>query len=299
MTTYRIKKDNRGQALLFVVVALTISTVVGVAVATRTLSVSKRVSSTDTYAKVYYAAEAGIERFIALSSGELDALSGSGTPGSYCIPTRAKWTSSGDKCEFELPETGTDPIKTVTTVDVKQITYNDQEGTSNENYSVNASHGSFSTVDLRNYTGGNIVLCWRWDGSGLRALYYRIYSTTGLTSRKLIAPSGFSTPTTGADSPSEANTRGYQYCSSSISTSVGSPSHINVMSLGGDAIIGVFPSLTADLPRQGFEIISTGTLKEGVTQIKVVKSIYVQKSYEHVPGFFDSAIYVGGDIIAN
>ncbi|GIW69756.1 MAG: hypothetical protein KatS3mg101_0503 [Patescibacteria group bacterium] len=300
MTRYRLKKDNGGQALLFVVVALTISTVVGVAVATRTLYLSKRVASTDTYAKVYYAAEAGVERFVALSDEELRNISGDGgNAGSTCGPTSARWNTTGDKCEFELPETEDGgEIKTLTTVDVKQIQYNDQEGTNNKNYSVNVSHGSFSTINLRNYSGGSIVLCWRWDGAGSRALYYRLHSTSGLMSRKLIVPPDFSAPTTGSELPFETGTRGYRYCSSAINTSF-NPSHVNVMSLGGDAVVGVFPSLTADLPFQGFEIVSTGTLKEGVTQIKVVKSIYVQRSYQYVPGFFDSAIYVGGNIVAN
>ncbi len=284
---------NKGQALLFVVVALTISTVVGVSVATRTLSVSKRVSSTDTYAKVYYAAEAGIERFLVRPTDELEALaSGMGV----CSGHSETPMSYGHGCSFVFGA-GTS-VQTLTEVTVEKISYNESEP--EDHYSVDVRNGTFSGVSLLGYSGASINLCWRNKLSGVNtAIYYTLWDPASLMSKAILLPAGgVSLPfsTSGgviADSYSLYYGDGkYSWCEQ---IPVSGASFINVMALGGDATIGFFPAPPAVLPPQGYIIRSKATLAQG-SQVQVTKVLEAVRSYNHVPGFFDAAIYTQDDI---
>lgn len=290
----KIMYGNAGQALLFVVVALTISTVVGVAVATRTLSVTKRVSSTDTYAKVYYAAEAGIERFINRPAIEL--LSLANNEGTYCSSVGASHSSTTGNCVFTLGQDTS--IPTVTEVDVTFISYN--ESTPSNHYSVGIRDGAFSTIYLAGYSGSSVRVCWKGKLVST-ALYYTLWSNSALMSKGLYLPTPPasllpSIKTTGTTTAS--NYSGYysgdlyKWCFSV--SPVTNAAFLNVMSVGGESTVAFFP-VGGDLPNQGFRIISKASLAQG-SQIQVTKIIESVKSFNHAPGFFDSAIYAQGDI---
>src|SRR3972149_3695556 len=64
-----------GQALLFVIVAMTVALAVGINVSLRTLSTISRTSQADTSERVLAAAEGGAEAFLKLSVGDLKTLS--------------------------------------------------------------------------------------------------------------------------------------------------------------------------------------------------------------------------------
>ena len=66
-------KSQKGQTLLFVIVAVTIAMAVGVAVSTRTIQSLKRVARTDTSARVIAAAEGGIENLLSRNYSQLDS----------------------------------------------------------------------------------------------------------------------------------------------------------------------------------------------------------------------------------
>ncbi len=282
-----IFRNNGGQALLFVVVALTISMVVGVSVATRTLSVSKRVSTTDTQARVYYAAEAGIERFVALTMSELLAVSnknGCGSTGATRSP--------GRNCEFPL---GGDII-TNTNVDVTAISYNESEPSNH--YSVNAKNGTFSGIALSGYTGGQVTIC--WISNNPSAVFYSLWNSAALIAKNILAPNGWVNGSgMNLTQPVMANdVVKPTYSSCKAVTTPNTSYMLYVMPLGDNAKIGIFPGST-DLPLQGFRITSKATLQQGAPQVQVTKVIETIRSYNHVPGFFDSLIYTQGGIIAN
>ena len=66
------RKYEKGQTLLFVIVAVTIALVVGVSVSTRTISSIRRVSRTDTSTRIIAAAEGGIENLLGRTYEQLD-----------------------------------------------------------------------------------------------------------------------------------------------------------------------------------------------------------------------------------
>jgi len=68
----KLKNNQQGQALLFVVVAMTIALSIGINASVRTITSLSRTTRTDTAARALAAAEGGIERFIALSTPDLE-----------------------------------------------------------------------------------------------------------------------------------------------------------------------------------------------------------------------------------
>ncbi|KKS31090.1 hypothetical protein A2414_01400 [candidate division WWE3 bacterium RIFOXYC1_FULL_42_13] len=281
--------NNKGQALLFVVVALTISTVVGVSVATRTLSVTKRVASTDTQTKVYYAAEAGIERFVNLSTPDLSMLAkGTGD----C--TKAKAVASGPSCTFKLGDSNI--VETNTIVTVQEITYN--ETTPSSHYSVKSTNGVFSSISLSGYTGNQVTLCWEDKLDTVHtAVYYTLWGDTNFISKAIVKPFSGTLAFTPTSAVQGLGGTGVYTTCYPINTPVNS-FFLNVMPLGGDATIAIFPG-TQDIPPQGFLIRSKAVLDTtGSLQQQVVKEIEATRTYNHVPGFYDSAIYAQADIIA-
>lgn len=79
MKNTKTKYNNeKGQTLLFVIVAVTIAMAVGVSVSTRTIQSLKRVARTDTSARVIAAAEGGIENLLSRSYSQLSASIGGG-----------------------------------------------------------------------------------------------------------------------------------------------------------------------------------------------------------------------------
>ena len=286
--------NNKGQALLFVVVALTISMVVGVSVATRTLSVTKRVSSTDTSAKVYYAAESGIERFVDRPTSELIEIAS----GTTCGGTLS--TLSDGACTFTLGDPA--KIETKTSVTVKMMTYNKSDP---DRYEIRLKNGTFSGIALSGYSG-QVNLCWRDSNqSANTALYYSLWSPSALMRESIILPNATSPnpeavsfAVTGASVIASSDTSSiYRWCSSV--DAAGTPYFLNVMSLGGDAVVGVLPAPGLDIPPQGFQITSKATLNFADSQQQAVKIIVTDRSYSHVPGFFNAAIYAQKDIVAN
>ncbi len=69
-----MNRNQKGQTLLFVIVAVTIAMAVGVAVSTRTIQSLKRVARTDTSARVIAAAEGGIENLLGRNYSQLDGV---------------------------------------------------------------------------------------------------------------------------------------------------------------------------------------------------------------------------------
>ncbi|HAI62859.1 MAG: hypothetical protein UU64_C0008G0016 [candidate division WWE3 bacterium GW2011_GWF2_41_45] len=295
-----ILKNNEGQALLFVVVALTISTVIGVSVATRTLSVTKRVAQTDTQTKVYYAAEAGIERFVNLSTPDLKALAAvGGNTADNCAKAKAV-TAPNNFCSFTLGSTTT--VETSTLVKVQEITYN--ETSPSPHYSVKSKNGIFSSVSLSGYTGNQVTICWKDKAVEHTAVYYTLWGPTNFISKAVINPTSIAggdplsfTTTNALDAVTSGNSI-YSSCHTVLTPIASNPYFLNVMPLGGDATIGIFPG-TQPIPPQGFLITSKASLNTTSTlQQQVVKVIEATRTYNHVPGFYDAALYVQDDIIA-
>ena len=286
ITVMTAHKNNSGQALLFVVVALAISMVVGVSISTRTLSLSRRVSNTDTHSRVYYSAEAGIERFVNLSMDELEAIANN----TDCAEaaTGSEQNDDGSSCTFDLG----DDIETSTEVTVESITYNETDPANH--FALELGNGSFGGVNLYNATANRIRICWENPQS---AVYYSLWNANGVRYKNILKPNDqvMSNITGAVEVGSYASYSSvYPYCYTvQLSTN---PIYLILAPINAGTKIGVFP-FSNSLPPQGYRITSKARLKSDDTnQVQVTKVIEVVRSFDYVPGFFDNAIYAQGAI---
>ena len=105
MKNTKTKYNNeKGQTLLFVIVAVTIAMAVGVSVSTRTIQSLKRVARTDTSARVIAAAEGGIENLLSKTYSQLDQVADRTPDDVSCASIGARFEES--QCVYYLSEGG-------------------------------------------------------------------------------------------------------------------------------------------------------------------------------------------------
>jgi len=233
------RKSQNGQALLFVVVALTIALAVGISVSTRTLSSLKRVSSTDTSQRVIAAAEAGIERLLILSKESLDDLE-SANPDCSAIGGVA---FGEGQCAIELPSTSTDNIKSIAIVDAEKFRLNDTNS-----YWFNLDPGDVREVKLVGFHSydDNLPICWDNVNAAIYITYY-YYDTHGdiTTVKTGFYADGFanSSSVSGFSQVSSSRT-GYAGCVSlSITRGGVRPYLLRIKTLYAPIKVAVFPGL--------------------------------------------------------
>ena len=285
------KLNNNGQALLFAVVAMTIALSVGVAVSSRTLQVSSRVSRSDTSARVFAAAEGGIDRLLAQSEQLLDRLSAKNPNcqemGFSSIP--------GDttRCVLNYQKAVSDNAESRAVLSAKTFSHTDIMG-STAYYETDIPSGQTKNIEL---TGMNSIrLCWQNSSSAIEYILYGPVTTT----RNFLKASGnlvFSTDisSTGfTDAKGEAIREGYPlpYCHN---VSVTGMTGLRVRSIFQGSKVAVVPVSPSSLPAQGYRLYSRGELVQD-GDIKTTKAIVVYRSYNTAPAFFDYAIFSNNDV---
>lgn len=145
------QKKEGGQALLLVVVALSVALAVGVSTALRTLSSVSRVTTTDTAVRVRAVAEGGLEHFLSYSEEQLHNLTSSCTTNDYATANPA--------CVVNFSPIATDPVTSHAVVKVEEFFGDSQDA---YRYRVQVSKEDFTTVNLEGFTG-NLNLCWLGD----------------------------------------------------------------------------------------------------------------------------------------
>lgn len=276
-----IKNNQKGQTLLFVIVAMTIALSIAINVSVRTITSLSRSTRTDTASRALAAAEGGIERYLGLSGPQYEEASSGGCP----VGTLA----DGGGCNIEF--TGVD-ISSLATVFVERYfpTF----------YSSTITNGEIKEINLFDATSGfyasdTVKICFNSLNGG-SALTYVSYSETALTSQGIIVgdnPPGGTFDSNNAILAVDAVETGFDNCAF---VNLGSNQNygLRIKSVGSDSLVGVFgkdiSNNTFDLPLQGYEITSRGTLVEesGVTATKEIKII---RSLPYLPAHFDYALY--------
>ena len=283
-----IYNNQKGQTLLFVVVAMTIALSIGINASVRTLTSLSRTSRTDTASRALAAAEGGIERYLALSSGELeDATEGTCPEGDYVSDGGF---DNGPACKIEF-EDASDVLISQAFVTVERYTPT--------YYPFTLESGQLKEINLYDheddtyYSDSQIEICWSSDPES--DLLYISYDNNGVQERGGLtgnnppgAPyeaEGFTTAGAGHD--------GYDNCETvDIGTDIYG---LRIRSLGGTSNVAVFPNGGATLPLQGYRITSIGKLEQdqGVTATRVIRII---KTLPYLPVAFDFALYVEGGV---
>ncbi len=287
---YHGNNNESGQALLFVIVALTIALSVAINVSVRTISSLSRTSRTDTASRVLAAAEGGIERFLRLSLTQMEDAAQNGD-----CPTGME-EGQGNECIISF-EQASDNIVALAHVLVTeyQPTY----------YPFSISNGEVKEVNLVGYysPSNQIKICWTpTTKADLMYLTYdsgndaQIREHGGLYKSNLtpIPPSLYDRSDQNFVEATDAVSDGYAACKTvTVSTST-DLFGLRIRSLGGDSNVAVY-GVGADLPLQGYIITSTGALEQGGT-VTATKKLSIVKSLPYLPASFDYSLYVAGPL---
>lgn len=267
-------KNQKGQALIFVVGTLTIAMAVGVGVAVRNLSSISRSSRTDTSTRAHAAAEAGVESYLTKSEEELSNLVGA--PGSTTT----------------LPPSSTDNITATYTVSVD--TYGD----------INASGSSYLSLlvnaneVVQVFLGGNdnVKVCWTpTDSNKDTNIFLTAYSEDASDSDDITSIGITSGDGNNNYESNDGSNSDFDYCYNNVPFPT-NPEALRIRSIGGGSSIGVYPN-SGSFPSQGFEVTSVGRLVTAGSETEDVEAkVVVRKSYSYLPGFFDLAIYSGDSL---
>ncbi|NMB70340.1 hypothetical protein GYA27_04030 [candidate division WWE3 bacterium] len=292
-------KNEQGQALLFVVVALTVAMAIGMSVSTRTISSVRRSTSTDTSSRVYSAAEGGIEWFLNQPSTVLNALSdGNTNGGSECPSGTQPHETNGAACVINYSSATGDNVRSRAIVTIAPFTYNSPTGSPNH-YWFYVNTGEVKEVALGGSYNGNMRVCWSSQDSAITPdIYYSYYNNNNGIIRKSILknqsrpnvnvsetnPVTLTTTASGTSYP----TLDFTDCAV-INISNNSVMGIRFKAMYAPAKVGVF-EMDDTLPVQGYTISSIGELFENEL-IRTVKKLRVYRSFQYLPAVFDYAIY--------
>jgi hypothetical protein len=289
------KINQQGQALLFVVVAMTVALAVGIAVSSRTLSSLRRSANTDTNSRVTAAAEGGIEWFLnqPMTTLQLLADANGSNNGAECPAGTSGSPTNSRACVVTYnPRTG-DAVTAQAVVEIDEFALNSD---GNDHYWFMLDAGNVKEVRLvapngTTFYNGNLLLCWQSsDASNNGGIYYQIYNSTAITTKQIISPSSVvgTFDAQGFVVSGGSLRAGYSDCYqiNSINNQFG----LRIKSMYVPAKIAIYP-LSNGFPTQGYRLTSIGQLVNSSNAITSLKELVVYKSFSYMPSIFDYTIY--------
>lgn len=284
-----VQNNQSGQALLFVVVAMTIALAVVTSVSLRTISSVSRVARTDTASRVLATAEGGAERFLSLSSSSLASVVSN--PSANCSLAGATYDSARAACRLVFDDgAGPDRITAYAFVTVSNW------GNANR-HSFTVKRDHTYEANLNGYNPGTLTLCWRGNTSDI---YYVGYGDTGSAKNLVCKGSGcVSSGVTGSVSAGGASAS----CDAGYNNSynvtglggIGTKRGFRIRAIGADADVQLAGAGGNTFPNQGYTITSVGELSTS-SNVQSIRTVTVHKSLPYLPAIFDFAIYSGGNL---
>lgn len=288
-------KDSKGQALLFIIVAMTMALAVGVAISTRTLSSLRRTTTTDTATRVFSAAEGGVEWFLQQSNDILDSLAdGNNNNGNDCPTGTTGSPTESDACILDYPPNSNDPIVSRAIVKVESFkTNNTSDG---DHYSFTLEPGAVKEIELNagagGYFRGPLEICWKsLSATNSSGIYFLTYNTTSVSNKRLVRPA---TPQGTFDvlgSVVAISSTHPDYDDCYTITINNNLEGIRIKSLYAPSKVGVYATATSgEFPDQGYKITARGELLQN-GEVKITKTVILYKSLPYLPAVFDNALY--------
>jgi len=292
--------NQSGQALLFVVIAMTIALSIGINASVRTISSLSRTTRTDTAARALAAAEGGIERFIALPTQDLeDAVvvsEGSGSSGTAC-PVGVETALNGDGyCKVEFEGSG-DILVSQAYVSVSRYIP--------DFYPFTLEAGQVKEINLYDfnddtyYADDEIEICWDpVDPASEADIMYLAYDSDGVQAKGGLEgnpPPGAPYHSEGFDSSNNGAHAGAHDSCYTVNITSNDIYGLRVRVLGADARVTIYP-VGDTLPLQGYEITSVGKLEQdqGVVATRIIKIV---RTLPYLPVSFDYALYSQAPIL--
>jgi hypothetical protein len=281
--TNKYREKEYGQALLFVVVAVTIALSVGVSIATRTLSSQKRVVSSDTATRVANASEGGAEAALGKPYSTLASLTSPSLDNAACQGYGFSYAEN-NKCVITYPSAPGDSIVTKATISVTPFTMNGLD-----NYWFNLSPGMVKEIRLAGYTGTDPYVCWE---NSKAAIYTLSYNSSGGIKKSWFVSTSFDN-STGKTSgfatvDNSAHSEHPEYTGCKQISLVSSPYGLRIKTLYSSTRVHVYPG-SGFFPSQGYKITSIGELVSGGSQES--KIVVVYKSFPYAASIIDAGLY--------
>lgn len=288
-----MKKNSKGQAILFAVVGVTIALAIGVTAASRNLSSISRVSRTDTSSRAYAAAEGGLERLLLLNDSQLELLA-NGVTQEDC--TSVGFTGiNGEYCTLAYPPVSGEVITSLAELKVEKYRYtNDTESYFRMSLSNGDTKEVVLTTATEQYPNSTIDICWDGDDT---AIYYYSYNPSGnIAKGGLIPYSGLATHSSDVSNYGFVNAAtgdaahdNFDNCGIvNLVTTPTPPYGLRIKALFGAANVGIFP--VNQLPYQGYKLTSNGKIQQQ-SEVKETKQVILYRSLPYMPSFFDAAIF--------
>ena len=277
--TQKKEKREDGQALLIVVVALTIALSVGISTSLRTLSSVSRTSTADTASRVLAAAEGGIEHYLSFNTVELNAAIDDCT--------------SGSPCPVDFPRNPNDQIESRAEVVVE--TY---EG-STETFYAWVDVGNSTSINLSGYSG-NLDICWQ----GTSDVYYVLYNGLNINNwERGIICGGSSCITANVLGSVDSETApscsddGYRGYTLDVPPTGGEVKGLILIPLNDRVYFGIEPNHGGFTNDFGYKITSTGSLVQSGASI--TKTVVAHRSNPYLPPAFFFGVFAEDGITTN
>ncbi len=273
ITNKKTRKNESGQALIFVIATMTVALAVGVGVSLRNLASISRTSRTDTAARAQAAAEGGAENVLSRSESEIAAMVGD--------PAAE---------DIVFAPSVNDNITAVASVTV-------------EDWNIAASGFTYLPLEIKRdqvsevkLNGGGITICWSSQNDSAGSdIYYIAYNDTGTMTRGGVEandrngfPSNYSSGGTFAGA--DGGNPDFDNCHDATLPS--SADGIRIRSINADSRLGIYVT-SGSLPNQGYKITSIGRLQNAPVGQEAEVKVTVIRSLPFMPGIFDFGIYSG------
>ena len=264
----KIMSKQNGQVLLFVIVILTVSLAIGVAVSSRTLASLSRTARQDTASKAQAAAESGIELYLSKTKGELDSFENKPID-PIILEDIVSGITSQTTIKIERYKTNADEglVYTLNPDEIREL-------------KLSSSYGS------DNNFSGDLRVCWSGDKV---ALYYYLYNDGGIFESNLVAPQGVNF---GLDLKESRVADGTSTCGNYITIKdiPSGTTGLRFKPLYNSSTVTIKSLNGKELPFQGHKIVAEGTLtQEG--KVLSTKRVTVFKPLPYLIGVFDNALY--------
>ncbi len=293
------QQGQEGQALLFVIVALTIALSVGVSVSLRTLSSISRVTTTDTASRVLSAAEGGLEHFLSYSTSELSDAT------DICDSLDYEPDDFNEDCVIHYDPVETDNIEARAVVMVEPY-YGDPD--ENGAHTIEIEGGDFATINLNGYNDeseSSLTICWEGDSD----IYYTLVAGRDVSdwSKGIVcgditgSPGCFSDvgdDGTRAEFDLDGCPEGYKGIEITVPGGFDNFDHeksLSIVPLNSN-IIATFVPHPEGFGILGYRITSRGELIEDRV-VKTVRVVRATRSLPYLPASFTFGLFSDGGII--
>lgn len=276
---------NKGQALVFVILLMSIALAVGTSISSRTISSIRRTTNIDSAQRARAAATAGVEFYLSKSGSALEtAITSNGGSASGCPSTTNSIVYPSQSSE-PLSEK-TDNVDT--SVQVRIGRYGCLNNPSDPPFTVAIAKDNLLELKLGGGGGSNSVDICFTSASPASSLYLTLIS--GTSPNYSIKKYGYNQAGVSSSNNFQSTTsNGTDSCINSSNFDLGSnPQILRILSLYNSSTVKIKTLGNYNLPFQGYTISATATVGGPNGTVKTVNAT---KSLPYLPVPFNFGVY--------